>query len=72
MLAQVIDEQDSLDPQSVRDGLAEIEYESASGWDVSFDENGDNEAFQMIVSRWEQDGDEMRNVVQYTSDVVEP
>jgi hypothetical protein len=49
-----------------------MEYEAASGWPVRFDESGDNEAYQMLVNRWEETDDGLQNLVQYTSDVIPP
>jgi branched-chain amino acid transport system substrate-binding protein len=71
-IAGAMEEAGSTAPGDVRDALAEMEYEAASGWPVRFDESGDNEAYQMLVNRWEETDDGLQNVVQYTSDVIPP
>lgn len=70
MIGEVMESADPITPENIRDGLADIEYETASGWDVSFDDSGDNEAYRMVVSRWEQGEDRPVSQVQFTSDVV--
>ncbi|RQG86708.1 amino acid ABC transporter substrate-binding protein [Natrarchaeobius halalkaliphilus] len=71
LIAEVMGEQGSVDPQDIRNGLADIEYETASGWDVRFDQNGNNTEFQMIVGQWQEDDDgELAPNVEYTSHVV--
>jgi len=70
MIGEVMASVDSVTPQNIRDGLADIEYETASGWDVSFDESGDNESYRMVVSQWEEGEDRPVSQVQFTSDVV--
>lgn len=72
LLREVIDEAETVDPEAIRDVLADTTYETASGWSVEFDESGENQAFNMIVSQWQETDDGLRNEVVHTTDVIEP
>ncbi|WP_254533105.1 ABC transporter substrate-binding protein [Natrinema gelatinilyticum] len=72
MIAEAMESADSLEPQAIRDELAGMSYSAASGWDVSFSEAGDNKEYRMLVNEWVQQGDSIRNEVQFTSDVISP
>lgn len=72
MIASAMDSAGSFEPQAIRDELASMEYDSASGWGVKFDEAGDNTQYQMLVSKWTNENGDLRNVEQYRSDVVSP
>jgi branched-chain amino acid transport system substrate-binding protein len=72
MIGRAMNEADSLEPQAIRDALAGMRYEAASGWDVEFNDAGDNAQYRMLVSKWEEGGGDIENVVQYESDVIAP
>lgn len=54
-------------PRTIRDALGEIEYDAVSGWGVSFDENGLNERYRMLVNEWTRDDEAIRNRVAFRS-----
>lgn len=72
MIGQAVQQAGSVEPGAIRDTLADMEYQAASGWNVAFNDAGDNSKFRMHVSQWTEQGGEIRNTLQYRSDVVEP
>lgn len=67
-----VEEGGSFAPGDIRDGLANLRYDAASGWPVAFTESGDNPTYRMLVNQWRESDDGLRNVVQFESDPVEP
>lgn len=63
---------ESPNPEDVRDAVAATEYDAASGWGVSFDEDGVNERYQMRINRWLDLGAERRNLPLFQSDPIVP
>lgn len=55
--AQAVANADEVTPQAVRDELARTQYQAVGGWPVEFDDSGDNDAWQLLVNRWEESGD---------------
>jgi branched-chain amino acid transport system substrate-binding protein len=53
MTAQAMSNADSVNPSAVRDEIQATDYTGISGWEVEFNETGDNDAFQLIVNKWE-------------------
>lgn len=72
MIGQAVQQAGSVEPGAIRDTLADMEYQAASGWNVSFNDAGDNSSFRMHVSQWTEREGEVQNALQYRSDVVEP
>jgi len=70
MIAEAMDSAGSNEPGAIRDELANMTYEAASGWSVQFNEAGDNSQYRMLVSKWVQEDGSLRNRVQYTSDII--
>lgn len=72
LLARILRDADSPDPETIRDELANATYETASGWSVEFDDAGDNLAYRMLVSQWTESSSGLRNEVAFESSVIEP
>lgn len=72
IVGRAINSADSLDPVAVRDAIRDIEYEAASGWTVTFDEDGHCETYQLIINQWGQENGEFVRNNQFKSDVIPP
>lgn len=57
MTAEAIVDTDETDPTVLRDTLQNVDYRGISGWPVRFNDSGDNDAFRMIINKWEEAGD---------------
>lgn len=69
-IARSISQADSLDPVAVRDMMREIDYNAASGWRVTFGENGDCETYRMVINEWIQQDDRIVNERRFRSDEI--
>jgi branched-chain amino acid transport system substrate-binding protein len=72
MIADAMQSTDTLTPEGIRDELRNTDYRAASGYEVSFDDAGDNTQYRMVVGRWEEVDGVIRNVPQYTTDTLAP
>jgi branched-chain amino acid transport system substrate-binding protein len=72
LIVDAMESADSFDRQGIRDAIADTDYETASGYPVQFNDAGDNTQYRMVVGRWQQEGDRIRNVPQYTTDTLSP
>lgn len=57
LTAEAIVNSDKIDPSSVRDTIQNSQYSGVSGWSIDFNDTGDNDAFQLIVNKWEETSD---------------
>jgi ABC-type branched-subunit amino acid transport system substrate-binding protein len=72
MMANAVNNAESLDPVAVRDALRDTSYEAASGWTVEFGEHGHCTTYRLIVNQWEQSGDGFVNARRFRSDTIPP
>lgn len=70
VLGSAINNAESVDPISVRDSIRETEYDAASGWTVTFDEDGHCDTYRLIVNQWEDQDGQLVNARRFRSDVI--
>jgi branched-chain amino acid transport system substrate-binding protein len=72
LIGQAIQSADTVSPESIRDQIRDTSYTAASGYEVQFDDIGENTGYQLVVGQWQRRDGDIVNVPQFKSDVLSP
>jgi len=72
LIGDAIDAAGGFEPSALRDEIQDTDYRAASGYEVNFNDAGDNAGYRMVIGQWQNVDGEIRNVPQYTTDVLSP